>query len=48
MSSSETLVANQPEQQFGTTATFNLGDSTTLTFLIDPTGFEARFDGIKL
>jgi len=46
-SSSETLIISQADQQFDTTASFNIGDEVSLTFNIDPTGFNANFSGSK-
>lgn len=48
MSASETLITNQPNQQFGVTASFNLTMPTTLDFNIDPAGFNGVFSGTKL
>lgn len=46
--SSETLIVSQSNQEFGTTASFNVEAQTTLSFQIDPTGFMADFNEIKL
>lgn len=46
-STSETLIINQANQQFDTTASFNLNEEVTLNFNIDPTGFNANFTGTK-
>ena len=45
---SATQVVSQDNQQFGTTVTFNVGTQTTLTFNIDPAGFNANFTGTQL